>query len=61
MKQSDFIKQAIEIIKSTDADGFPLASHTKIARLRILLEKYENEQKIIKGGNNETEFIQHNY
>lgn len=45
MKQSDFVKQAIEIIKSTDADGYPLASHTKIARLRILLEKYENEQK----------------
>jgi hypothetical protein len=45
MKQSDFIKQAIEIIKSTDADGFPLAAHTKISRLRILLEKYENEQK----------------
>ena len=44
MKQSDFIKQAINIIKSTDADGFPLASHTKIARLRILLDQYESEK-----------------
>lgn len=45
MKKSDFIKQAISIIKATDADGFPLASHTKISKLFILVEKYENEQK----------------
>jgi hypothetical protein len=45
MKQSDFIKQVINTIKATDADGFPLASHTKIAKLFILVEKYENEQK----------------
>ena len=45
MTKDNFIQQAIEIIKSTDAGGYPLAAHTKIARLRILLEKYENEQK----------------
>lgn len=47
-KKNTKIIERIESIKyahDTDAGGFPLAPHTKISRLLILLEKYENEQK----------------
>lgn len=45
MTQDEFIKKAIELIFATDADGFPLPSHTKISQLQILTMKYENAQK----------------
>jgi hypothetical protein len=44
MQKNDFTKQVLNIIFATDADGFPLRAHQKIAKLQILAEKYQNQQ-----------------
>lgn len=39
MTDTQLLNKIIEIVYSTDQNGYPLRPHTKIARLQILLEK----------------------
>lgn len=45
MSKDDFIKQVFEIIFSCDDQGYPLPPHSKLARVQILAEKYQQQQK----------------
>lgn len=44
-KKDDFIKNALNLIFATDANGYPLAAHTKIARLQMLSNDYLQTNK----------------
>lgn len=44
MTDKQILNKLIEIIYSTDADGYPLQAHKKIARLQIFLEKTKLNQ-----------------
>ena len=43
MTKDIFIKQVLKMIFETDADGYPLPAHTKIAKLQILANEYKGE------------------
>ena len=38
MTNKQILNKLVDIIYSTDSDGYPLQAHTKIARLQIFLE-----------------------
>lgn len=38
------LKNLIEILYSTDAEGYPLPAHVKIARMQNLVEKSKQQQ-----------------
>lgn len=49
MTKDTFIKQLLKMIFETDADGYPLPAHTKIAKLQIFADKYKSFADKYKG------------